>query len=185
VLLLFLKGGSRTGPSPHDGGGELHLAFAIRETELARWEAWLTEDGIAVEEKRAWEVGGHSLYFRDPDRHLLEVATPGFGRFINRLRGSGRGREGFREVGEDAGEQGHGLPDQDRLNWRGESPPGGEAVDGVDGGVVVADGIQLGIGRPLALDGLGEGVEGASERDQIGAAHLFDGIAGVARQRFG
>jgi catechol 2,3-dioxygenase-like lactoylglutathione lyase family enzyme len=77
VLLLFLKGGSRTGPSPHDGDGELHLAFAIRETQLARWEAWLTENGIAVEEKRAWEAGGHSLYFRDPDRHLLEVATPG------------------------------------------------------------------------------------------------------------
>jgi len=77
VLLLFKKGGSRTIQSPHDGSGELHLAFAIPAAELARWEAWLAENGIAVEEKRAWERGGYSLYFRDPDRHLIEVATPG------------------------------------------------------------------------------------------------------------
>ena len=77
VLLLFKKGASPTTQSPHDGDGELHLAFAIAATELAAWEAWLTENGIALEEKRAWELGGHSLYFRDPDRHLLEVATPG------------------------------------------------------------------------------------------------------------
>jgi catechol 2,3-dioxygenase-like lactoylglutathione lyase family enzyme len=77
VLLLFKKGGSRTIPSPHDGDGELHLAFAIPAAELASWEAWLAENGIAVEEKRTWELGGQSLYFRDPDRHLIEVATPG------------------------------------------------------------------------------------------------------------
>ena len=41
VLLLFKKGGSREGPSPHDGNGELHLAFAIRAEELAGWRAWL------------------------------------------------------------------------------------------------------------------------------------------------
>jgi catechol 2,3-dioxygenase-like lactoylglutathione lyase family enzyme len=77
VLLLFKKGGSRETSSPHDGDGELHLAFAIAAAELARWEDWLEENGIAVEEKRTWEGGGQSLYFRDPDRHLLEVATPG------------------------------------------------------------------------------------------------------------
>ena len=77
VLLLFRKGGSRDIVSPHDGDGELHLAFAIAAVELPRWQAWLAENSIAVEESRAWELGGHSLYFRDPDRHLLEVATPG------------------------------------------------------------------------------------------------------------
>jgi catechol 2,3-dioxygenase-like lactoylglutathione lyase family enzyme len=77
VLLLFRKGASTAIPSPHDGDGELHLAFAISAGELAAWEAWLAENGIAVEEKRGWELGGQSLYFRDPDRHLLELATPG------------------------------------------------------------------------------------------------------------
>jgi catechol 2,3-dioxygenase-like lactoylglutathione lyase family enzyme len=77
VLLLFKKGGSRDMRTPHDGEGELHLAFAVRVESLADWEAWLAENGIAVEEKRAWERGGRSLYFRDPDRHLIEIATPG------------------------------------------------------------------------------------------------------------
>lgn len=77
VLLLFKKGGSRLIQSPHDGDGELHIAFAIPASELPGWEAWLAENGIAVEEKRTWELGGQSLYFRDPDRHLIEIATPG------------------------------------------------------------------------------------------------------------
>ena len=77
VLLLFKKGGSRTIQSPHDGDGELHLAFSISASELANWEAWLAKNLIAVEEKHTWERGGQSLYFRDPDRHLIEVATPG------------------------------------------------------------------------------------------------------------
>jgi catechol 2,3-dioxygenase-like lactoylglutathione lyase family enzyme len=77
VLLLFKKGGSRLIKSAHDGDGELHVAFAIPASELASWEAWLAENGIAVEEKRTWELGGQSVYFRDPDRHLIEIATPG------------------------------------------------------------------------------------------------------------
>jgi catechol 2,3-dioxygenase-like lactoylglutathione lyase family enzyme len=77
VLLLFKKGASREIQTPHDGDGELHIAFAIPSGELATWESWLQTRGIAVEEKRQWELGGWSLYFRDPDRHLLEIATPG------------------------------------------------------------------------------------------------------------
>ena len=77
VLLIFKKGRSRSILSPHDGEGERHLAFAITCSELAGWEAWLAENGIALEEKRTWDLGGHSVYFRDPDRHLLEIATPG------------------------------------------------------------------------------------------------------------
>jgi catechol 2,3-dioxygenase-like lactoylglutathione lyase family enzyme len=77
VLLLFKKGASRATETPHDGDGELHLAFAIASAELANWESWLQTREIRVEEKKKWELGGWSLYFRDPDRHLLELATPG------------------------------------------------------------------------------------------------------------
>ncbi len=77
VLLLFKKGASVATSSPHDGDGELHAAFAIPASELDAWEAWLAENGISVEEKTTWARGGQSLYFRDPDRHLLEIATPG------------------------------------------------------------------------------------------------------------
>jgi catechol 2,3-dioxygenase-like lactoylglutathione lyase family enzyme len=54
VLLLFSRGQSLKAVEtpggtipPHDGSGPLHVAFAM------------------------------SVYFRDPDGHLLEVATPG------------------------------------------------------------------------------------------------------------
>jgi catechol 2,3-dioxygenase-like lactoylglutathione lyase family enzyme len=78
LLLLFKKGGSLHLPrTPHDGAGQLHLAFAIPKTALEDWEVRLRAQGVVIEEKRAWERGGYSLYFRDPDGHLLELATPG------------------------------------------------------------------------------------------------------------
>ena len=85
VLLLFRRGSSReTGrPTaagtipPHDGSGPLHVAFAIGREELPRWEEQLGRARIAIEGRTDWPRGGHSVYFRDPDGHLLELATPG------------------------------------------------------------------------------------------------------------
>jgi catechol 2,3-dioxygenase-like lactoylglutathione lyase family enzyme len=84
VLLLFVKGGS-TAPNPvpggtvppHDGDGRLHLAFAIPADSLGAWERRLAEQGIAVEARVEPPQGGVSLYLRDPDGHLVELATPG------------------------------------------------------------------------------------------------------------
>ena len=73
VLLLFKKGA----PADHDGEGRLHVAFAIPASELAAWEQQLAERGVAIETRTHWPRGGESLYFRDPDGHLLELATPG------------------------------------------------------------------------------------------------------------
>ncbi|GBD49326.1 VOC family protein [Methylopila sp. Yamaguchi] len=84
VLLLFARGASVTtqtlpgGEIPaHDGSGALHMAFAIDRDELAPWEDRLGAGGIAIEGRVEWPRGGVSLYFRDPDRNLLELATPG------------------------------------------------------------------------------------------------------------
>lgn len=78
VLLLFKKGLSSQLPTlPHDGTGRLHLAFAIDAKQLEAWQQWLIDCGVKVEERKKWERGGTSLYFRDPDGHLVEVATPG------------------------------------------------------------------------------------------------------------
>ena len=84
VLLLFVKGGTLepvhmpggTIP-PHDGEGRLHLAFAVGRAELDRWERRLEEAGVLIESRADWPQGGSSVYFRDPDGHLVELATPG------------------------------------------------------------------------------------------------------------
>lgn len=86
VLLLFLQGETLetvvlpkemgTIP-PHNGRGRVHLAFAIAADELATWERQLDDHGVAIEGRTHRPRGGKSLYFRDPDGHLIELATPG------------------------------------------------------------------------------------------------------------
>jgi catechol 2,3-dioxygenase-like lactoylglutathione lyase family enzyme len=49
----------------------------VEAGELPEWERKLSEAGVAIEGKVHWELGGISIYFRDPDGHLAELATPG------------------------------------------------------------------------------------------------------------
>ena len=84
VLLIFRRGAATQtvtmpgGTIPgHDGAGPLHIAFAIGKDELAQWEQHLGSRGVAIEGATSWSRGGRSIYFRDPDGHLLELATPG------------------------------------------------------------------------------------------------------------
>lgn len=84
VLLLFRRGQSLHTQSsangnipPHDGHGPLHICFAIDASELAAWEERLQQHGIDIEGRMRWDRGGSSIYFRDPDGHLLELMTPG------------------------------------------------------------------------------------------------------------
>ncbi len=84
ALLLFLRGSTTatvhlpggTIP-PHDGAGPLHCALAVAAADLPGWEARLAAHGVAVEGRTHWPRGSISVYFRDPDGHLLELATPG------------------------------------------------------------------------------------------------------------
>lgn len=84
VLLLFSRGTTHEpvtlpgGVIPgHDGSGRLHIAFAIPVDGLDPWIAWLASRQVALESRVDWPRGGTSLYLRDPDGHLLELATPG------------------------------------------------------------------------------------------------------------
>ena len=84
VLLLFPQGQSlepieTPGGSipPHDGQGPMHVAFSIGADELEEWQEHLTRAGVDLEGGTQWLRGGVSVYFRDPDGHLLEIATPG------------------------------------------------------------------------------------------------------------
>ena len=85
VLLLFRRGGSLEDiqlpggilPGGMDAEGRGHMAFAIAADDLQQWRNWLQRNGVAIESTVIWERGGTSLYFRDPDGNLLELATPG------------------------------------------------------------------------------------------------------------
>lgn len=84
VLLLFRRGASlATQPlpggsiPPHDGTGPLHIGFAVAAADLPAWEERLNRHGVGVEGRMDWPRGGKSIYFRDPDGHLLELISPG------------------------------------------------------------------------------------------------------------
>jgi len=84
VLLLFRKHGTTepiTIPGgvipPHDGDGTTHLAFTIPLDSEVAWTGHLREHDVALESRVAWPRGGFSLYFRDPDQHLVELVSPG------------------------------------------------------------------------------------------------------------
>ena len=84
VLLLF-RGGETLEPiptpggmiPPHNAAGQMHVAFAVSKEDFGAWEKHLIASDIEIESKVNWPTGGQSLYFRDPDNHLVELATPG------------------------------------------------------------------------------------------------------------
>jgi len=79
VLLLFRRGSagalddSAGIEADHDGRGRLHLAFRIEPADADGWMELLESRNLDVGRKE-WPQGGSSLFFRDPDGHLVELA---------------------------------------------------------------------------------------------------------------
>jgi catechol 2,3-dioxygenase-like lactoylglutathione lyase family enzyme len=53
------------------------MAFAIAKDTLPDWRICLSENNVPIESELVTDRGGTSVYFRDPDNHLIELATPG------------------------------------------------------------------------------------------------------------
>jgi catechol 2,3-dioxygenase-like lactoylglutathione lyase family enzyme len=84
ILILFVRGSDPDGTTlpfgmipAHDASGRAHVGFRISASSLPAWKAHLAKQNIAIESSFTWPRGGTSVYFRDPDGHLLEVLTPG------------------------------------------------------------------------------------------------------------
>jgi len=84
VLLIFLRGATLKdvvlpgGTIPaHDGSGPYHFALRIPAEAIAQWRDHLVARGVRITAEMAWPQGGESLYFNDPDGHVVELATPG------------------------------------------------------------------------------------------------------------
>ncbi|GAB3829323.1 VOC family protein [Pontibacter rugosus] len=79
VLLCFIAEAAKKGGHlpPHFGAGELHLAFEVEQEQYTLWKQQVEGQGIEIEQEYDWGGGFLSFYFRDPDRHLLEVVMEG------------------------------------------------------------------------------------------------------------
>lgn len=85
MLLLFKARGTlepvETGGGtipPHDGSGPAHFAFSIPRAAVSAWREHFEAKGIPVESTVDWpKDGATSLYVRDPDDHLVELASRG------------------------------------------------------------------------------------------------------------
>jgi len=89
VLLIFQAGATDEpfalpnggGVIPgHGASGRTHFAFSISPDDVEPWQRRLESSGVAVESIVKWPQGAVSIYFRDPDQHLVELITPGFWR---------------------------------------------------------------------------------------------------------
>src|SRR3989449_10456132 len=77
TLLTFFDWGKAIGFGQAVAGVTHHFAFTARALEsLANWKTWLEQNDVIV--LGPFDRGSFkSLYFRDPDGLILEIATPG------------------------------------------------------------------------------------------------------------
>lgn len=77
IITFFIVPGARRGSSGM--GGTHHFALSVKDgAALRKWKRWLNDRGVAVNgplNRHYFE----SLYFRDPDGTIIELATAGPG----------------------------------------------------------------------------------------------------------
>lgn len=64
------------GVPSHGAQGPGHLAFAAAAADLDGWRAQLAAHNVPIEMEVNWEMGGTSIYFRDPAGNSIELAPP-------------------------------------------------------------------------------------------------------------
>ena len=79
TLITFFDWGKAVGFGQVGAGVTHHFAFTTRgQNSLVNWKTWLEQNGVSV--LGPFDRGSfRSLYFRDPDGLILEIATPGSG----------------------------------------------------------------------------------------------------------
>ena len=78
VLLLFRADLCSTMQNfvPHGATGPGHIAFHVSPKEFENWRQHLGQHGIKIEKEISFHDQPPSIYFRDPDGNLLELAVP-------------------------------------------------------------------------------------------------------------
>lgn len=77
VLLLFRAAETTRGNHmpAHGTVGAGHIAFEIAAADRLEWKLWLATGGVQIEAELSFGHHPSSIYFRDPDGNLLELAV--------------------------------------------------------------------------------------------------------------
>lgn len=79
VLLCFLPEATKqeTQLPPHFAYGKQHIAFEAPQAEYQQWKQKLKDANIAFTHEQSWKNNLQSVYFEDPDGHVLEIVPDG------------------------------------------------------------------------------------------------------------
>ena len=77
VLLLFRADITRQGGAllPHGTTGAGHAAFRVEPDEIPAWRERLHDHGVPIDQEVSFGGNPPSIYFRDPDGNVLELAV--------------------------------------------------------------------------------------------------------------
>ncbi len=78
MLLIFNPQATLTMTSlAHGTSGVNHFALEIDPADYEQWKTTLSRHRVPIEKEVTWPTGSHSIYFRDPDSHNVELITKG------------------------------------------------------------------------------------------------------------